>query len=103
MIMQTLAEIREIADKEEKQHHPNGIPNTPSVDKGSMKITRKEKAQKLKEGKQNEKQPTKMKSKEKQKLVKMTSQFSNNENQEKRKRKGKMFKVDDDTKSYTSS
>lgn len=30
MIMQTLAEIREIADKEEKQHHPNGTPNTPS-------------------------------------------------------------------------
>jgi hypothetical protein len=46
MIKQTLLEIRDIADREEKQHHSNGTPNTPSVDKGSsMKMTRKEKAQ----------------------------------------------------------
>lgn len=28
MIKQTLLEIRDIADREEKQHHPNGTPNT---------------------------------------------------------------------------
>jgi hypothetical protein len=30
MIKQTLLEIRDIADREEKQHHSNGTPNTPS-------------------------------------------------------------------------
>jgi hypothetical protein len=30
MIKRTLVEIREIADREQKQHHPNGTPNTPS-------------------------------------------------------------------------
>jgi len=43
-----LLEIRDIADREEKQHHPNGTPNTPSADKSpSMKKTRKEKALKV--------------------------------------------------------
>jgi hypothetical protein len=50
------------------------------VDKSpSMKMTRKEKAQKQKEEKQDEKPEQKIKAKEKHKLVKRKSQISNDD------------------------
>jgi len=60
MIKRTLVEIRDISDRELKQHQPNGTPNTPSsnlltlnynhfiVDQRMQKkISRKERALKL--------------------------------------------------------
>lgn len=48
MIKRTLVEIRDISDRELKQHQPNGTPNTPSVDQRLLKkMSRKERVLKL--------------------------------------------------------
>ena len=111
MIKQTLVEIRDIADRELKQHSPNVTPNTPSgnimkilsyncyiVDQRSqMRMSRKERNSKLKQD--NDKNATKEKSNKKLKLAKRGSQISNDENLGKKKKKSKMVLVDEDSKS----
>ena len=84
MIKRTLVEIRDISDREQKQHQPNGTPDTPSgnfisnllynrliVDQRlQKKMSRKDRALKLQQDKEKEKKEAqKTKNNKKQKLV----------------------------------